>query len=51
MRHSFATHLPEPGCVIWTVQDLPGHGDVTTAHSYTRVMQKPGIGVGRPLGS
>jgi site-specific recombinase XerD len=29
-RRSFATHLPESGYDIRTLQDLPGHQDVKT---------------------
>jgi len=36
---------------IRTVQELPGHKDVTTTMIYTHVRQKPGLGVKSPLDS
>jgi len=46
---SEATHLPEAGCGICTVQELLGQESVETAMVYTQVLNKGGQGVRSPL--
>ena len=49
LRHAFATHLPQDGHDIRTVQELLGHASFETTMICTHVLRLGGRGVRSPL--
>jgi site-specific recombinase XerD len=49
LRHAFATHMLEAGTDIHTIQQLLGHGHITTTMRYFHLTQKHLMEAGSPL--
>lgn len=48
-KTNIATHLPENGCGVKTIQEFFGYKDVSTTMIYTYVFHRGGLGLCSPV--
>ena len=49
LRHSFAAHLPDAGCDLHTIKELPGHSNLSTTMIYLHLQQSKRAAIVSPF--